>query len=164
LLNVLFRQPDSYSDIRLLRDFLTRQNLGYPNYDDWVFRATEEIDQGYKQTVLAFDDGKLVGDVIFQPHKEVSGLREIKNLRVDEESRFRKFGSFLLRQAEFIDHDQYDWLIADFREEQKAVERLLMSEGYIKHQIQCLYDDHLDIVAMKQSIFREKDDARTRVL
>lgn len=154
MLDISFRQPGAYSDIRLLRDFLTKQNLGYPNYDDWIYRATEEIDQGYKQSVLAFDDGHLVGDVIFQPHKEVAGLREIKNLRVDEDSRFRKFGSFLLRQAEFIDHEQYDWLIADFREGQKAVERLLASEGYTNREVRCLYDDRFDIVTMKRSIFK----------
>jgi len=164
MLNVVFRQPDSYSDIRLLRDFLTKQNLGYPNYDDWIFRATEEIDQGYKQSILAFDDNHLVGDVIFQPHKEVNGLREIKNLRVDQDIRLRKFGSFLLRQAEYIDCNQYQWLIADFRDDQKTVERLLLSEGYKVCGSRCLYDERIDIVAMKENQFQDRiqNDRNTR--
>ena len=157
MINISFRQPDSYTDIRRLRDFLSAQNLGYPVYDDWVYRATEEIDQGYKQAVLAIDDGKLVGDVIFQPHKEIRGIREIKNLRVDTGSRFRKFGSFLLRQAEFFRHEEYDWLMGDFRQDQKDMARLMTDEGYSACQVRCLYDDQMDVVAIKQNQFKKKE-------
>lgn len=129
MLNIAFRQPSDYSDIRALRDFLYHQNLGYPSYDEWVFRATEEIDDGYKQSILAFDDGKIVGNVIFQPHKEISNLREIKNLRVDQSIRLRKFGSFLLRQAEWFQSDQYEHLIARLPQRPKGSRKTPIGRG-----------------------------------
>src|SRR4051812_47909483 len=124
-MNVSFRQPGDYTEVRRLLDFLWKQRLGYPNYSDWVARAGGEIDVGYKQSIIAFEDNRIVANVIFQPHKEIRGIREIKNLRVDTSVRVRKFGSFLLRQAEFTNSSEYDWLMCDFRADQKEVQSLM---------------------------------------
>lgn len=154
-MNICFRQPVDWTDLRMLADFLWRQHLGYSGYDDWIQRAVNEIDGGYKQSILAFDGGRLVGDVVYQPHKEISGVREIKNLRVDESIRCRKFGAFLLRQAEWQDSAMYDFLMADFRADQPEVESLMLSEGYRVVETRNLYGDGVDKVVLKPA--REKN-------
>jgi len=154
-MNIAFREPDSFSALKVLIDFLWKQDLGYPSYDSWVDRTRSEIDGGYKQAIVAYEDEKIVGDVIFQPHKEIVGIREIKNLRVDKDVRYRRFGSFLLRQAEWIDAAAYTLLIADFRADQNNVERLLLSEGFEITATQNLYDDKLDKIATKFNPFRK---------
>lgn len=153
-MNIQFRQPADFTELRSLLGFLWRQDLGYPAYSDWVTRTGHEIDSGYKQAILAYEDGRLIADIVFQPHKEIRGLREIKNLRVDTSVRFRKFGSFLLRQAEFLRAEEYDWLIADFRADQNAVERLLVDENYQVCSVRSLYDDSPDKIVVKRNPFR----------
>lgn len=152
-MNISFRTPSSYLEVKNLVDFLWSQNLGYPNYDDWVLRAKSEIDGGYKTAILAFDEGRIVGNVIYQPHKELAGIREIKNLRVSTEIRCRKFGSFLLRQAEWVDFEAYNALMLDFRELEVEVEKMVISEGFQIVSSKRLYDDEIDKIAVKMNRF-----------
>ena len=148
-MNICFCQPSCFSDLRSLASFLWAQNLGYPRYDEWVDRAVTELDAGYKTAILAIDDGRMVGNVIFQPHKEIAGIREIKNLRVDESVRDRRFGSFLLRQAEWFDSGTYDFLMADFRANKRDIERLMLSEGYQVVETKSIYDEGMDKIVIK---------------
>ena len=76
--NFNFRTPDTTQDLRQLVNFLMKQDLGYPRYEEWVQRSEHEVEKGDKTPILAFSDGQLVGDVIYQPHKQLPRLREIK--------------------------------------------------------------------------------------
>ena len=49
---------------------------------------------------MAFFDDRLVADLLWQPHKSLDGLLEIKNIRVHPNVRLRDFGRFMLKQAE----------------------------------------------------------------
>ena len=127
-----------------------KQDLGYPGYEDWVQRSEHEVEKGYKTPILAFSDGQLVGDVIYQPHKQLPRLREIKNIRVHPELRGRAFAHFMLRQAEVEARDQYDALIADARSDQKEVIALLLHEGYLPLGQRALYDTNaVDVIMIK---------------
>ena len=132
-------------DVRQLKglvDFLAKQNLDYPQYDSWVQRAEDELWQGYKSAVCAFSDGRLVGDVIHQPHKGVSRLLEIKNVRVHPDLRMRDFARFMLKQVEVEASltGSYDALIGDVRPEQKESVNFLLNYGFRQVAVVPLYE------------------------
>ena len=151
-----FRTPDSFTDIRQLTDFLTRQHLGYPDYDAWVQRAEAELDAGYKHAVLAFSDGRLVGDVIHQPHKDIPGFCEVKNIRIHQDVRRRDFGHFMLKQAEADTRGQFDAFWCDARATQQEVLSLLAFTGYNPIATTSLYDPHTNDVVMLKPVNPEK--------
>lgn len=125
-----FRSVASTREIKATLDFLARQDLKYPKYDEWVQRVEAELFSGQKRAALAYSCGVLVGDVIWQPHKQLPRVREIKNLRVSPKARGRYLAQFLLRQAECEDRQDYDALIGDVRENQPSVIRFMQSMGY----------------------------------
>jgi len=150
--NFTFRTPDSTWDLRQLVDFLMRQDLGYPGYEDWVQRAEYEMDRGYKTPILAFSDKTLVGDVIYQAHKQLPRIREIKNIRVHPELRGRAFAHFMLRQAEVENENQYDALIVDARVDQDDIIALLTRNGYVTLGQRALYDSKASDVIMVKTV------------
>lgn len=89
-------------EIRKLKKFLLEQSFNYPHYEDWVERAISEVLSGYKKTILAFSDDILIGDLIFQPHKNLLRVMELKNMRIHPEFKRRYFGFFMLRQNQRI--------------------------------------------------------------
>lgn len=145
-----FRQLDSRRDLSELVNFLIKQPLGYPNYEDWVQRSEHELDSGYKKAVLAFSEGRLVGDLIYQPHKKIPRTREIKNIRVDPEVRRRYFANFMLRQAEVENKEEFDSLVIDARSDHPVMLGLLRMAGYIPLASASLYDPKVkDVVMIK---------------
>jgi ribosomal protein S18 acetylase RimI-like enzyme len=143
----------SLQDMRQLRgliDFIHLQDLGYPNYHDWVAKAESELLSGYKGAIVAYSDGKVVGNLIFQPHKGVSSLLEIKNLRVHQGLRDRNFGMFMLRQLEVEAAGNFDAIIGDIRHEQKQVIAFSASCGFAPIATVPLYgDNQKDVVIVK---------------
>src|SRR3989338_5963049 len=125
-----FRGLEEIGDIPRVIDFLARQDLGYPRYQDWVQRTEFELQTGYKTPFLAFDGHTLVADLIFQDHKTLPRVRELKNLRVHPDVRGRFFAAFLLRQAEVYQSGSFDTLLGDVREDQHAMLSVLRTAGY----------------------------------
>jgi ribosomal protein S18 acetylase RimI-like enzyme len=119
---------ESIKEIRMTVDFLARQPLDYPKYQEWVGRAEAELFQGHKRALLAFLDGHLVADLVWQPHKQVSQLLEIKNLRVHPRVRQRDFGRFLLRQVETL--PGFAGIICDVRENETGIRDFMVRCGY----------------------------------
>jgi len=95
----------------------------------------------------------VVGDIIFQKHKQIEGIIEIKNIRIHPQLRRRKGASFMLTQIE--SEMPYEAITVDARVGQNDVINLLSSQGYIPVAKVSLYDDnHQDVVMVK---FRNKD-------
>lgn len=160
-MNINFSTISNFSEIKLLVEFIRSNRLSYPGYDDWIGRITHEIDSGWKTVIIAWEDGHIVGNVIFQPHKELAGVREIKNLRTINEVASRRFGTFLIKQAEWYEANTYNEIIADYREEQKGVASLLRREKYAIVEIRPLYDSMDDIVVIKKNPFaKERNDPK----
>ena len=137
-------------DLKKLVNFLIKQSLGYPNYEDWVQRSEYEIDIGYKIAWLAFSNGHLVGDLIYQPHKELVRVRELKNLRIDPTYRERGLATIMLRQAEVEDTGSFDLILCDVRSNQENLIYLLTKLGYKPMQTVSLYDPNtLDVIMVK---------------
>ncbi len=136
--------------LRQLMDFIHLQDLGYPKYHDWVAKAESELLSGYKGAIIAYSSGHVVGDLIFQPHKGVSTLLEIKNLRVHPDLRGREFSRFMLRQLEVEANGRYDALIGDIREDQKQLVAFSYGWGFSPIRTVPLYgDDKKDVVIVK---------------
>ena len=95
-----FTSLQDMKQLRELVDFIHLQDLGYPRYHDWVAKAESELFSGYKGAIIAYSESRVVGNLIFQPHKGISTLLEIKNLRVHQKLRGRDFARFMLRQLE----------------------------------------------------------------
>lgn len=150
----------SKSQLRDLVDFLILQNLGYPDYENWVQKSESELDSGYKKAILAFSDGELVGNLVYQPHKSLQGLLEIKNLRVDGRYRMRDFGRFMLKQVE-VENSNFLGVIGDVRPEMRETIRFMEECGYKRVAAVDLYDGKKDIVVVKsftKELFSLPDD------
>ncbi len=146
----LFRSVESSRDIRTTIDFLARQDLKYPQYSEWVQKAEDELFSGIKRAALAYSNGVLVGDIVWQQHKQLSRVRELKNLRVSPKARGRYLAQFLLRQAECENKRECDAFIADARETQTDLIRLMQAMGYSALGKLNLYEeDRRDIVLFK---------------
>ena len=153
--NFEFRTVETRRDLLGLIDFIRMQDLHYPNYQDWVSRTEAEIDGGWKTGVLAISNGFVLGDIIWQPHKELPRVRELKNMRVDPSVRERYFARFLVKQAEAEGRGSYDTLMLDLREdhpEKRPLMYMLISMGYNEMAAISLYDPNVrDIVMIKNT-------------
>jgi len=125
-----FNSVQSSREIRDTIDFIAGLELEYPKYDEWVQRVEAELFSGYKSAALAYSDGVLVGDIIWQPHKQIKRAREIKNLRVSPLVRRRGLARFLLKQVECDGSSEFDMLISDIREGQDETLSVFQEVGY----------------------------------
>ncbi len=152
-----FREIDSTADIKKLIDFIRQQHLNYPDYHSWVQRAEAELYTEYKQAVMAFSDRTLVGNVIYQPHKQIQGVLELKNLRVHPELRRRDFGHFMLRQAETEARNsgRYSLMMIDTRADQKDMLALLIFSGFREIGRTSLYDSGSEDVMLAKPLSRD---------
>ncbi len=144
-----FRFLEDEKEIRKLREFLLLQPLNYPNYEDWVERAIMEIDLGYKKSILSFSDNIIVGDLIFQPHKTLSRVMELKNMRIHPEFKRRYFGYFMLRQAE-AESKNYNMITCDTRSNRIDVLNLLKLCGYKEVSRVPLYNSNTEDIIMSK--------------
>ncbi len=126
--------------------FISSQDLGYPNYETWVQKMRGELHLGIKHGILAYSNGVVVGDVIFQQHKELPSILEMKNIRIHPKLRERHFASFMLRQAEL--EMSFDAVIVDVRIDQRDMIDFLATQGYIPVAKVSLYDEYAEDVVM----------------
>jgi len=148
-MNFQFTDIQGKRDVSQVIDFLHKQNLNYPNYDDWVQKTESELESGYKNAVLAFSEGKIVGDLVYQQHKENPNFLEFKNIRIHPDIRERYFAKFMLKQAE-VENSDYSAIIVDAPSEFAGMVNFLKSYGFTPILSKQLYDDGApDIVMIK---------------
>jgi ribosomal protein S18 acetylase RimI-like enzyme len=145
-----FRSIQDEKDVARLERFLLSQSLNYPDYEDWVRRAVEETLAGYKQGIMAFNGEFLVGDLIFQPHKELPRTLELKNLRIHPKVKRRGFAYFMLKQAEA--QNGYNGIICDVRASQISVVNLLKLMDYKEVFRAPLYDSREEDIVFVKSL------------
>ena len=144
-----FTNLQSRKELSQVIDFLHKQNLGYPNYDDWVQRTESELDGGYKDVILAFSEGKIVGDLVYQQHKKNPEFLEYKNIRIHPRVRNRYFMRFMFKQAE-VENPNYDAIIVDAPSELPSMINFMKSCGFTSILSKPLYDEGApDIVMIK---------------
>ena len=136
-------------------NFLHKQNLNYPNYDKWVQKTEAELIGGYKNAVLAFSRGKIVGDLVYQRHKENPRFLELKNMRIIPELKNRYFAKFMLRQVE-AENQKYDAIVCDAPSEFPEIICFMQSCGYTPILSKPLYDDGEPEIIMIKPIRKSK--------
>lgn len=150
--NFTIRQVDDLRDLRLLREFLHRHDLGYPNYDEWVdCVCIPEIEDGYKNAVVAFHGTILVGDLVWQAHKELPRTVECKNLRIDPLVRERGLAYFLLKQCEVESRKDSDIIIGDIHSNQDDIKLFFLRYGFrVLYQAPLYSDNRLETVMIRE--------------
>jgi len=145
------RQVDDLKDLRLLSTFLHIHDLGYPNYHEWVdCVCIPEVEDGYKTALIALHGEVIVGDIIWQPHKEVGGVIEPKNLRIHPDVRKRGLAYFLMKQCEFESRKDYSVIMADFPDNQQDMKLFLLRSGFSVLYSAPLYNDNrLETIMVK---------------
>ncbi len=151
-MDFVIRSIGDEKDLKRLRDFLLGQALSYPRYDSWVEGVCiPELENGHKTGIIAYSDKKVVGDVIYQQHKQLPRTREIKNLRINPEYRRMDLGHFLLRQAEEEGKKSFERIILDTDSRNGGIIKFLLYCGYHTIMQRPLYCSHnLGIVMEKE--------------
>jgi len=145
-----FKEIENRNELLKAMNFLSRQNIGYPCYNAWLERTEDETAAGYKKIVLAFYYDEIIGDCVYQPHKNIPLFIEIKNLRVIPPFCFRDIGRFMLKQIESETREKYHALIGDTRAEKTGIIKFLESYGFEPLCLSPLYEkDVLDITMVK---------------
>lgn len=162
--NFNFRQIDSTQDIRKLIDFMAIRPLSYLEYDAWIQRSEPELYMEYKRAILAFSDLVLVGDVVYQKHKQLPNSLEIKNLRVNEKIRRRDFAHFMLKQVEAeAVKAGYGLILCDTRANQSDVLSLLQFSGFKEIVRAPLYDSNEEDVIFAKPLKQSKKEGLIRL-
>lgn len=134
-------------------DFVAQQDLGYPNYGGWLEKAEHQLRTGQKDAILAFSGGTLVADLIYQQHKTIPQVLEIKNLRVHPKLRERYFARFMLRQLEADARTSgYRTMLVDARESQRDVRSFLLASGFSEIITLPIYSPESNEVIMAKSL------------
>jgi len=151
--NYLFRDVGSVEDLNRLRDHLLIQPLHYPEYEKWVIdRCIPELESGFKKVILGFYYDNLIGDIIFQEHKQLPRTCELKNMRINPNFRDKDIGHFLIRQAEeeAKRSGKFDRVILDIDSEETGIKKFLMFCNYNILFQAPLYGKRLDIIMGKE--------------
>jgi len=138
-------------DLRLLLDFMENKPLHYPDYMGWLNGPCKtDLDSGYKRAYVAWSGGRVVGDVVAQPHKELQRTLELKNVRIDEDFRRRALAFFLIKQPEADARGQFEQILCDSDSTQKDIHHLLTFAGFRLLGKEYLYSSsRLDYVFVK---------------
>lgn len=151
-MNFLIKDVGDMKELRQLRNFIYSQNLMYPGYEDWVDRVcVPEIENGWKKGIIVYYYGDVVGNAIYQPHKELPRTRELKNLRIHFQLRRRDLGHFLLRQVEEENKGDFDRIILDANKREEKIIMFLQYCGYRIIGQEHLYDKKdIDVILTKE--------------
>ncbi|MFA4952891.1 MAG: GNAT family N-acetyltransferase [Candidatus Pacearchaeota archaeon] len=91
---------DSSEKINQICEYIESFDLDYPNYKTWVAKCKNELISNYKKCFFVEKNKKIIGSIIFQPHKKEKNILEIKNFRVSLEHREEGIGSRLYNETE----------------------------------------------------------------
>ena len=150
-IDIAIHSVDTSRDIARLKSFLFPLALHYPAYEAWVEAVClPDIEQGYKHALLASSNGHIVGDAVFQAHKELPRTREIKNMRIHPGFRGRDLGHFLMRQIEVEAPEEYDALICDTDASERGILHFLRFCGFQEIYRAPLYSgNYVDVILVK---------------
>jgi len=72
----------------------------YPDHLAWLQKVHRELKSEDKRALLTLARGNVVGAIVYQRHRALPGVLELKNITVRPDERGRHIASFLLRNAE----------------------------------------------------------------
>lgn len=116
----------------------------YPSHGDWIEKVFEQLRNGRKRAMIAYQGGTPIGVCIYQRHPNKPGAIEIKNLSVVPDSQGRLVGAFLLRNSE-IEGTENDFpeckvLVGDTKITNSHMIKFLINQGYVPTSMSYLYE------------------------
>lgn len=151
-INFTIRQVGDLRDLRLLKDFLHSHDLGYPGYHDWIdYTCIPEIEMSYKTAVIALHNGRVVGDFVWQPHKELPRTVEGKNMRIHPDVKERGLAYFLMKQCEAESRENFNMIIVDIPSGKQDVKLFFMRYGFrVLYQAHLYSDKRLETIMVRE--------------
>ncbi len=163
--NFTFTTLEDIKQLKSLMDFMASQNLDYPHYDKWLQKTESQLEKEEKQAILAFNEGRLVGNLVHQVCRDngLGIIREIKNLRIHPDVKERYFASFMLRQLYVECEDRYKGLLVDVRANQKQTQDFFISQGFIPIMNIPLYEKNTEEVVMFKPLEKESEMLKPKI-
>lgn len=104
----------------------------YPDVEAWAERSIVEIRDGRKFIMVAFRRRNVIGSIIFQHHKTIPGVLEIRRISIQPGEQGRGVAAFLLRCVEMRGLEELGcttvWV--DTKARNTAMCRFLEARGY----------------------------------
>lgn len=146
------RRADEVADyLRGPRLWIPRTD--YPDFEEWLSRAHSQLKREEKRAVLALDSGRIAGVVLYQEHRGLPGVLELKNISVRPDVRGRHFAAFMLRNAEVEGVRDFGTrsVVVDAKSGNRGIRSLLLGAGYRPSSVIDLYglDSGKDVVYSK---------------
>jgi len=142
----LFTTSETVRRADELTDFLRGPRLwvprsDYPDFDDWLSRAHAQLRSEEKRAVVALDRGQVAGAVLYQAHRSLPGVLELKNISVRPDVRGRYLAAFMLRNAEIEGAADFgsSHAVVDAKAGNLGVRRLLLGGGWSPSSTSDLY-------------------------
>ena len=143
----LITEPE---EIRQLYDFIKACPLDYPNYLTWVDKCFIELEQGYKKAFAYKINDNIVGNIIFQMHKEYPHVLELKNCRVEPEYRRQKIFTELYNLVEKYARDYgFKSIICDTHSDNTIMIKTMEALGFKRKGEETLYSPRLETILAK---------------
>jgi ribosomal protein S18 acetylase RimI-like enzyme len=113
----------------------------YPDYGDWVQKVWSQLQSEEKRALVAVCRRRVVGAVVYQPHRALPGVLEVKNLTVRPDAQGRHIASFLLRNAEVEGARDFGSreVTLDAKARNAAIRAFLLRNGYSVSGLRDLY-------------------------
>ncbi len=127
-------------------DYLTGPRLwipqaDYPDFSDWVQKVHGQLKSEEKRALVGLAAGRVVGAVVYQRHKAVPSVLEVKNITVRPDLQGRHVASFLLRNAEVEGRRDFgsSEVFVDAKVRNLGVRAFLARSGYSVFGVTDLY-------------------------
>ena len=130
----------------------TAEDYG-PGHKDWLAKVEHELTVGAGHALHAQVDGHSAGAVIWRPSETDPMVMDIRNISIDPAMNGRYFGAFMLRNAEFLMHQQYSGVRTvqvDTKTTNPDMRAFLARQGYTEVGVADLYGSgKLDVLLHK---------------
>lgn len=137
-------------EIRQLYEFIKRFPYDYPDYLTWVEECFRELQLGYKKAFVYRVNNQIVGNLIFQQHKEDPKVLEMKNGRVEPRYRRKKIFTNLCNAIEkYARENGFKRIIADTHNDNTSIIQTLKKLGFEVETNEPLYSERLETILAK---------------
>lgn len=108
--------------------------VAYPDYDAWLEKVHRELRTEQKRALVAFAHGAVCGATIYQRHKQLADVLEMKNITVRPEEQGRLIASFLMRNTEvegLRDFPGITSVVCDAKADNVPIRSFLLKHRYL---------------------------------
>ena len=142
---------DSPEQINKICEYIESFDLNYPNYKAWVAKCKSELISNYKKCFFVEKNKKIIGSIIFQPHKKEKNILEIKNFRVSLEHRGKGIGSRLYNEIERYARERgFKIIQIDTHEDNQELIEFLIKKSFKVIERKSLYEKtRVEIILQK---------------